>query len=151
MSYTPKSEEELAREVLLPDGAYDFEVVETSDKPSKNSNAMFTLKLRVFDTDGNSRTLFDYIVMSNPFGERKLRHAANACGLLETYNSGKLTAGDFLNTMGKILLKQQDGSADYPMPKNVVSDYIGREENVEAPRAKQKTVKEEDLGDDIPF
>lgn len=152
MSYTPKSEEALAKEGLLAPGTYDFEVLETSDKPSKKGNEMITLKLRVFDTDGNSRHIFDYIAFGSAFGERKFRHAANACGLMEVYNSGKLVAGDFLNTMGRLELKQQDGTPDYPMPKNVVSDYIGRDEvEIARQQAKAKPITKPDLGDDIPF
>ena len=59
MSYTPKSEEQLIREGLMPDGTYDFEVVETDDKPSKAGNTMLTLKLHVFDDDLNPNIITD--------------------------------------------------------------------------------------------
>ncbi len=126
MSYTPKSEEELAKEGLLQDGNYDFEVVDTSDKPSKKGNDMYTLKLHVFDTQGSARIVYDYIALGNNFGERKLRHAADACNLIEIYNSGNLKPSDFLNKAGKVQIKIQEGSADYPLPKNAVVDYLPR-------------------------
>lgn len=158
MTYTPKTEEQLAKEGLLQFGIYHAEVLETSDRPSKKGNAMFTLKLRVFDEDGNSRHIFDYIALGNNFGERKLRHAALACGLEDTYLSGKLVADDFLNTMCQVEVKQQEGTPDYPTPKNVVSDYIERGVEVKKPAAAPakkppvSTLADDDgLNDSVPF
>lgn len=126
MSYTPKSDEQLAREGLLEDGTYQFEVAETSDKPSKKGNAMFTLKLHVFGEDGNAHVVYDYIALGNNFGERKLRHAADACKLISIYETGNLKASDFQDKTGQVILKIAEGNADYPMPKNVVVDYVKR-------------------------
>lgn len=126
MSYVPKTEEELAKEGLLPDGDYDFEVVETSDKQSKKGNDMYTLKLNVFDESGSARVIYDYIALGNNFGERKLRHAADACDLIEIYNTGNLKPSDFMGKAGKAKIKIADGTVDYPMPKNVVNDYLAR-------------------------
>jgi len=147
MNYTPKTEEELAEDALLPDGTYDFQVIETDDRPSKKGNDMITLKLCVFDADGSQRHIFDYIAFGNNFGERKFRRAANACGLLETYNSGKLTAADFYGNSGKLLLKQRKGTPDFPFPKNIVADYLPREEG--APVITKPIG--EIIDDDIPF
>ena len=124
MNYTPKTEEQLAEESLLPEGIYDFEIVGTDDRSSKKGNEMITLKLRVFDGSGGERHVFDYIAFGSSFGERKFRHAANTCGLLEVYNSGNLTALDFLRKSGRAKIKQQKGTEDFPKPKNVVADYI---------------------------
>lgn len=154
MSYTPKSEETLAKEGLLPKGIYHAEVVETSDRPSKAGNPMTTLKLRVFDEDGNSRNIFDYIALGNNFGERKFRHAALACGLEDVYNFGDLKSDDFLNTMCRVEIKVQEGSPEFPLPKNVVNDYIERESDVQSTKiVKKEEVKklDDDLNDSVPF
>ena len=144
MSYTPKSEEELAKEGLLKEGTYDFEVVETSDKQSKKGNDMYTLKLHVFDDGGDTRVLYDYIAIGNNFGERKLRHAADACGIIDIYETGKMIPADFLNKTGKVEVKQQEGTPDYPTPKNVVKDYVKRKP--------KETVATGAISDDeIPF
>jgi hypothetical protein len=145
--YVPKTEEQLAEEALLQDGTYDFSVIETDDKPSKKGNDMITLKLCVFDGDGEQRHIFDYIAMGNPFGEKKLRRAANSCGLLETYNTGNLKDDDFLGVSGKLLLKQQSGTPDYPLPKNVVADYLPREDGYVPPTKPAREI----IDDDIPF
>ena len=151
MAYTPKTEAELAKESLLPAGEYDATCIECIDRPSKKGNDMFTLKLQIFDPEGGFRVVFDYIVFGNPFGERKFRHAADAFGLIDVYSSGKLTAQDFVDCSCKIKLKIQDGTADFPTPKNAVEDYIslGGDDPVFKPVATNTASK--DLDDDIPF
>jgi hypothetical protein len=146
MNYTPETEEQLAEEDLLPEGIYDFQIIDSDDRPSKKGNDMFTLKLCVYDVDGNERHIFDYIAMGNSFGERKLRHAAVACGLLDVYSSGNLSRFDFLNASGKVKLKQQKGTDDFPLPKNVVLDYIRRDEGPTDTRPSREIID-----DGIPF
>lgn len=148
MTYTPKSEETLAKEGLLPDGTYDYEVADTSDKPSKKGKDMYTLKLHVFGDDGAAHVIYDYISLGNNFGERKLRHAADASNIIEIYESGKLKPSDFQGKTGKVIIKMQDGTADYPLPKNVVGDYVKRplKETV-ATGALPPDVE----GDEVPF
>lgn len=145
-AYVPKTEDQLAKEGLLPEGIYDFEIIETSDRPSKKGNEMIMLKLCVFDTDGSQHYIFDYIVFGSNFGERKLRKAAEACGLMEIYDSGHLNDRSFFGATGKVLLKRQDGNGEFP-PKNVVGEYCPREaEAAPAPRSSREIT-----GDDIPF
>lgn len=147
MSYTPKTRDQLEKESLLPEGIYDFEIIETSDRPSKKGNEMIMLKFCVFDEDGGQHYIFDYIVFGNNFGERKLHHAAEACGLMNTYDSGKLIASDFMGCAGKMLVKQQDGTGEFPA-KNIVGDYVppSATDKPAAPR-KIKDI----INDDIPF
>lgn len=146
MTYTPKSEEQLVKEGLLDDGTYDFEIIDTNDQPSKKGNDMFTLTLRAFDHDGGTRTIFDYMVLSSNLGERKLRRAADACGLIDVYTSGELKHYTFMGATGKVKLKQQDGTDGY-MPKNVVADYLPRDD---AQPARTKPAREI-INDNIPF
>jgi hypothetical protein len=153
-NYKPKTEEQLAQEGLIPSGTVcDCEVAEAIDKPSKAGNPMITLKLNVFDENGAMRVVFDYIVPSTNFGERKLRHASDAFGLMDKYEAGTVWADDFMHQMGKIEIGQSKPTPDYPMPKNIVTDYIGREEATEMQEQK-KTVKKSsktDIDDSIPF
>ena len=162
MAYTPKSEEQLAKEGCQPDGIYDFEVVATDDKPSKKGNDMYTLKLLLWDNNGDNFTLFDYIALGNNFGERKLRQAADSCGILHIYETGNMKPSDFMNTKGKVEIKTQEGNTEFPLPKNVVKDYVKRPvQETEATGAIVDEVKKQfpgasvkaaqDLGDDIPF
>ena len=157
--YTPKTEQELAEEGLIPSKTIcDVEVAEAVDKPSKAGNPMITLKLNVFDDTGAMRAIYDYIVPSTNFGERKLRHAADAFGLMEKYEAGTVWAEDFLNQMGKAEIGQSKPTDEYPLPKNIVTDYIGRAEATvmqddsrKKPMKKAAKATSEDLGDSIPF
>ena len=144
MGYTPKTEEQLAEEGLLNDGIYDFEVFKAEEKESRAGNDMFVISLHIFEESGMKRSITDYIALGSNYGERKLRHAADACGILDIYESGKLTADSFEGKCGKVNIAKQDGTADYPMPKNVVKNYVKRE---------KQPIKETvaGLGDEIPF
>jgi hypothetical protein len=54
----------------------------------------------------------------------KLRHAAEACGLLKGYEAGSLSDADFRNKRGKLKLGiEKDKTKTYP-DKNVVIDYV---------------------------
>ncbi len=145
MSYIPKTEEQLAEEACAPEGVYDFEVIDTSDKQSKTGKDMITLSLHVF-TGESPLSLRDWIVLGNNFGERKLRHAADACNLLPQYESGKLTHADFKGATGKLYLKIQQGNEDYPLPKNAVADDVKR-----GPKDAAKAAVAAVESDDIPF
>ena len=147
MRFTPKTDEQLAQEALLLDGVYDFEIIDTSDKPSKKGNDMITLKICVFDKDREERYIFDYIAMGNSFGERKLRHAANACGLMNIYNTGKINAEDFLHKSGILKVAQRKGTPEYPLPKNIVADYLPKDTFAAIKSQPAKDI----IDDDIPF
>lgn len=129
-TFTPKTEETLQAEKekrdaerLLPKGGYDFEVLEGSDKPSKSGNAMITLKIKVFGPE-HEVTIFDYLIFTEDF-EWKVRHAADACGILEKYESGVLYASDFEGRTGRCILRIQPPKDDFAS-KNVVDSYVKR-------------------------
>ncbi len=156
MKYTPKSEAELEKEKqdainssLLPNGEYDFEVLQSSDKPSNAGADMITLKLNVFDSNGEGRIIFDYLTEAMGW---KIRHAADACGLIGSYEAGTLCASNFDFATGKVKIKTQKGNKEYPNPKNVVEDYVKR--NSAAPAvanvSAQATVNVLN-NDEIPF
>ncbi len=148
MNYEPKTDEQLAKEALLPEGTYDFEIIDTNDKPSKKGNDMITVKMVVFGGDGSHHYLYDYIALGTNFGERKLRRAAAGCGLLGIYMSGELIDRTFMGATGKVLIKQQDGTAEYPIPKNVVADYVPRDDDEST---QDKRPSREIIDDDLPF
>ena len=90
MNFKPQTEKELAEAKLLPVGAYDFEILNGSDKPSKRSGRpMIELKVKVVDRAGASRVISDYLLAETPL---TLRHAAESCGLLAKYNTGRYPA-----------------------------------------------------------
>lgn len=155
MKYTPKSEEELEKEkqdalnaALLPNGEYDFEVLQTSDKKSNAGADMITLKLQVFDNEGSGRIIFDYLTEAMGW---KIRHAADACGLLATYEAGSLSASSFDFATGRVKIKTQKGNKEYPNPKNVVEDYIKRDSESPIANVPTQTVAAVLNNDEILF
>ncbi len=138
--YTPKTEKELIEEGLMPDGVYDFEILSCIHGKSKNENEMFTVKMRIFNPQGGSRNVTDYIVFGTNFGERKFRKIAMACNLVSQYEKGTLSADDFAGRSGKVEITKQEASGAYSA-KNVVKEYVS-----EAPKATAVEIE-----DDIPF
>lgn len=154
MKYTPKTEEELEKEKqdainasLMPNGEYDFEVLTVSDKKANSGADMITLKLGIFDENGDQRIVYDYLTESMGW---KLRHAADSCGLLSHYDAGTLVASSFEMASGKVKLKTQKGNKDYPNPKNVVEDYVKRGDDQPIARAPVQAASVLN-NDEIPF
>ncbi len=121
MNFEPKTEKEIAESKLMPKGEYDFEVVDAFEKLSKSSGKpMIELRLKV-SNGRNGRALTDYLSIDS---QEKLRHAADACGLLDKYNKGSVSNNDFRGKRGRLKLGiEKDKTKTYP-DKNVVVDYI---------------------------
>lgn len=106
---------------VFPRGTYQFEVIEGFDKVSQAGNPMIELKLKVSDANGASRFVTDYLLEKLPI---KLRHAAEACSLLQQYEAGELTGKEFVGKTGKLTLTiEKDKNHKFP-DKNVVADYV---------------------------
>jgi hypothetical protein len=121
MNFEPKTEKEIAESKLMPKGEYDFEVVDAFEKLSKSSGKpMIELRLKLPNGKGG-RTITDYLVAET---EEKLRHAADACGLLDKYNKGSISNNDFRGKRGRLKLGiEKDKTKTWP-DKNVVVDYV---------------------------
>jgi hypothetical protein len=122
MNFQPKTEKEIAESKLWPKGEYDFEIVEAFEKMSRSSGKpMIELKLRLSNGNGVARTLSDYLLKETP---EKLRHAADACHVLDKYDTGRLSDTDFRGKRGRLKLGiEKDRKHRYP-DKNVVLDYV---------------------------
>lgn len=142
MKFTPDSEEKLNEERLLPEGTYDFEVYKALDAVSKKGNEMIRLTLRVFNRDGRTVLVDDYLMEAVKF---KLIHFCKATGLYPRYESGELVAEDCVGRAGEVVLRieKQDGYE----PKNSVKDYV---KLAEGETAKVASVAQDD-DDDIPI
>lgn len=156
MRTTPKSEKEIAEEGLWKPGICDFEVLEAEDTVSKNSGAeMIKLRVKIFNEDGESQTVFDYLLDSMP---GKLRHAAAAFGVLADYERGSFDAFSCIGKVGKCKVSiQKDKTGQFP-DKNGIADYIVPAPETDGPRstarpaapARQKAPAG-DIDDEIPF
>lgn len=123
LEFQPKSEEELKKTILLPDGEYDFDVTGAEEAVSKTSGKeMIKLTLKVYALDGNTTPVYDYLLSSL---EYKIKHFCDTAGLQTEYQMGILTADMCLNRCGKVKLGiQKDKTGQYE-DKNVVKDYVG--------------------------
>jgi hypothetical protein len=159
MKFTPKNEEELAIDGLLPEGTYDFEVIEAENKTSKSGNEMIVVKLKVYDLNGGFRFVTDYLLEA--FLPKLLSFAVTT-GTRKAYDAGEYTSYDVLNASGKVQIKIVP-AGEYPA-KNEVKIYgepkaKGEGKGVTEPapatfkptEAIGQTVKELEEMDDIPF
>jgi len=122
MKFKPKTEKELAEANLWPVGQYPFEILESEEKKDKNDDPMFALKVKVFKDSGGSQNIFDYV--SPTWMEFKLRHLAEACGLLAEYEQGEMEAYQLVGRTGVCKVNvSKDKTGQYP-DKNGIGDYI---------------------------
>lgn len=123
MRFEPKTEKEIAEGNLLPLGNYDFEVAGAEEKTSKSGNDMIELKVRVYDNEGQGRTIFDYLVDTDG-AAYKLRHFAYSVGRGPDYEKGELRADALPGLTGKAkVFVKKDKSGQYP-DKNAIADYL---------------------------
>ena len=141
MKFNPKTEKEINDAGLWPNGVYAFKVMDAEERVSKAGNDMIVLKLKVYNNDGGCIHVDDYLLESMAF---KLRHAAEACGLLPEYEAGDLSASNFDWAEGRLRLKIQRQKDGTYQDKNVVADYVvGPKANATSDQAV--------LDDKVPF
>jgi hypothetical protein len=146
MQFQPRSEDECKPKFTpIPKGEYDFEVLEASDETSSKGNDMIKVNLAIWQGERVVCRVFDYLL---PSMEAKLRHACDACGLLDRYQSGNIQSTDFIGRMGRVKIKIQKETSEYPA-KNVVDDYCCRPAKMLAGSQRQQTPATKD--EDLPF
>jgi len=133
MNFEPQTEQQLIENRLWSKGDYEFEILDGLDKTSKTSGKpMIELKLKLSNGNGQRRAITDYLLAETP---EKLRHAAEACGLLDRYNTGKLSGAEFKSRRGRLKLGiEKDKKKIYP-DKNIVLDYLCASRGVKAESA----------------
>jgi hypothetical protein len=157
MKFTPKTEEELAMDGLLPEGVYDFECIEAINKVSKSGNEMIELKLKVYDQIGGFRFVTDFLLEAFL---PKLHSFCKATQTLKAYESGEFDAYDCQGTAGKVQIKIKP-AGEYPA-KNEVKMYgepkaktggEGKAASEPAPATFKPSAPIENLEekDDLPF
>lgn len=124
MKFAPKTEEELEVQTLLQPGNYQFHVADASNEKSKNGNEMIKLSLQLWDKDGSTHFVYDYLLEAMSF---KLRHFCAVTGLMIKYESGMLDATDCIGKQGHVEIvikegKAKDDGSKYPS-QNSVKDY----------------------------
>lgn len=131
MKFAPKSEQEIRDGQFWPNGPYSFEVIERAmlggrewetceTRSQEHKKDMIQLVLRVF-RQGEQKVMIDYLM---PDVAGKLRHACDACGLLQRYETGEVAAADFIGRGGVLRLRiEKDRKGQYS-DRNAVADYV---------------------------
>jgi len=148
ITFQPKSEKELALGNLLQDGDYDFEVLFAKDSTSKKGNPMIELKLGVYDAKGQCHHIFDYLVGAM---EAKLRHFADATGLLPQYQAGTLEASQTVGRTGRCRLIIRGDKNGVYADRNEVKDYILRPAKPLPGTTAEIPLPSSGGDDDVPF
>ena len=137
MDFEPKSEEDLQGDLCLPAGKYDFTVAEAVEKVSSSGNAMIELSLRVFQSDGSTRFVRDWLVASDAsMSQMKVRHFCRSTGLLANYEEGTLTDDICVGVSGIVQTFQEHSDSFGTQAR--VRDYLLPEET---PAAQTESLK----------
>lgn len=142
LTFKPKTDDEIQREMLIPEGEYNFEVSKAIEKISKAGNPMIELTIKIWDHEGKEKTIYDYLMTGKPAYLYKIKHFCYSIGKGDLYENGKISDVELMGGSGKLILVIRDSKDNYP-PRNAVKDYIVNE---------NKTNENEDkFDDDLPF
>jgi hypothetical protein len=150
MKVTPRTEEELEMDGLLPEGTYPFSVQQAEEKVSKKGNAMIKLTLRLYGENGREGIVWDYLMDSMP---QRLAQFCRFTGLEDRYNAGEVEAPDCENREGYVTIRTEKGKDGFP-PKNVVHYYSAKPAPKPAAKVTTGLTKADgaaDEDDSIPF
>lgn len=126
MKVQPRTEKEIAEANLWAEGIYEFEVVTADDHISKAGNDMIKLSVRLHRDDGATTTVDDYL-MDGDRTAYKVRHFAEAVGMLTQYERGNLDPREMTNRAGRCKVRiQKDKNGQFP-DKNGIADYVKRD------------------------
>jgi hypothetical protein len=144
----------------FPPGDYDFLVNEAIDDhvSPKTGGVSMMLTLHVFNKSGTRRIVWDYLPHSAS-GQWKTRQFAEAVGLVRQYEAGGFEAHEVLGKPGRVKLKYEAGTPDYPKAKNTVEKYLKPVEPIIGSArstsgsvgSKAKVHTGGDLNDEVPF
>ncbi len=153
MKFSPKTDEEIKTErnksALLPDGIYDYEVIEAVDTKSQKTGVdMIKLKLKVFVGESSSRTVWEYLMESNA---AKLKQFCDSHGLQKAYASGDVRAGHFMDLAGKAKIFTEKGKGGYEDANKVFAYIVPGGPLDKAESKPAATGKPVITDDDIPF
>lgn len=135
-TFTPKTEQEIQEEGLLPAGIYPFEVIKAENQMSKKGAPMVKLTLNVYNGE-SEKIVFDYLLEAMAY---KLHAFCKHTGLQDQYDSGALNVDDMVGKSGFVKLKVQ--KSDEYGSQNSISNYVERP---------PQNLDEALGGDDIPF
>jgi hypothetical protein len=154
--YQPMTEQEAMAErfQLLKEGIYDAVITASSDTTSSKGHPMMDMTVTVYDENGKSHDVRDFLVFTKAM-MWKVVHFAESANCLEGYQDGKLCSEMAINKTVKVKLGVEKGG-EIPedklkgkplgtryFDKNKIEDYV-KNDNAEK---KEELLKD----DDVPF
>jgi hypothetical protein len=140
-AYDVMSEREAIEERfnLLKEGEYEAVIASSKDKVSSSGNPMMDLTLQVFDENGRTREVRDFLVFTKTM-MWKVIHFADSAGLLKTYEAGKLCSESAMGNHVRVKITIEQGGlipedklkgkafgSKYP-DKNKIDDYVKKDD-----------------------
>lgn len=156
--YKPLNEHQVmeARFNLLKDGEYDAFVTNAIWSKSSSGNVMADINVRVFDKEGVSHDIRDFLVFTDKM-LWKIKHFCDSANLQKTYEDGLFTPELANNQNVRVLVGIKVGDliptdklgnrpvgTCYPN-KNTIIDYVM------PPMQTMPPVSNDFINDDIPF
>ncbi len=165
LNYEVLTEEEAMAErfQLLKNGEYDAIISTSEDKVSSSGNPMMAMVLTVFDEDGKTYDIRDFLVFTKSM-MWKVVHCTQSGGCYNGYQDGKFCSEMAIGKRVKVKVSVEEGKeiaidklngkpigSKYP-DKNKIDDYLKRDNSsASANVVPIPKFKEDVLDDDVPF
>jgi hypothetical protein len=137
-SYPILTEEQIeAQRKILEEGIYPFTVKSALEGISKSGNNMVTLTLEIWNHEGKSFIVKDFLVAVESMCY-KIRNFWKSVGKPERYETGNIFIDEFINQSGLVktrLEKEMNGDrrfvrvADYMQPIDKIEENLNDSEN----------------------
>lgn len=160
-AYQVYSEQEAMAErfQLMKEGEYDAIISASQDRVSANSgNPMMDMTVTVFDDNGKSHDVRDFLVFTNTM-MWKVIHCADSAGLIKEYEAGQFCSELVIGKRVRVKITIEQGGliaedklkgkplgSKYP-DKNKIEDYVMKENQKPLVNDISNAFKD----DDIPF
>ena len=154
-------EAEQERFQLLKEGEYDAVVYSAEDKTSSTRNPMMDVMLTVYDEEGKTHSVRDFLVFTRSM-MWKIINCADSADILPEYNQGRFCSNTLINKNVRVRIGIEEGK---PIPddrlqgkapgslypaKNKVIGYIKKDE--QKPLGHKVPERSEQMEDDeVPF
>ena len=106
LKYNPKD-----ATTTWPDGDYDAEIVKVEEKQSSKGNDMAVVTYKVYNDEGKTRLVTDYIVI--PAALFKLKQLAGALGQQAAFDAETFQPGDHVGAGVRVELRTEAGDGQY--------------------------------------
>lgn len=134
-------------DLKIKPGEYPMEVFEAKSMVASTGNKMLMLKMKVFDDNGRTHTMTDFLVAVETMAY-KIKHFWESVGFPDRYNH-KNKSTDYTGRKGYVSVKPQKNK--HGLLENKIVDYILNKETKENVATANENLTNSSLEDDLPF